>query len=154
MISFFPSLFSCHSIHTWYFLTECVFESLLCSNQLISSEITSHRMSRRMSCRTLRSVQTARIVLSKADRRWLIKISSLSIDTTETIFSWAEKFSMQMTRMKSVQQDDTEWHRKISFLQQLRVSIQTVLRNAHAYSFNQVAVTSASTDARNSVKLN
>ncbi len=154
MISFFPSLFSCHSIHTWYFSTECVFESLLCSSQLISSEITSHRMSHRMSRRTLRSIQTARIVFFKADHRWFIKILWFNIDTTETISSWAEKFSMQMTRMKSVRQDDTEQHRKMSFLQQFRVSIQAVLRSAHAYSLNQVAVTSASTDAWNSVKLN
>ncbi len=35
-----------------------------------------------------------------------------------------------------------------------QVSIQAVLRRAHAYSLNQVAVTSASTDAWNSVKLN
>ncbi len=34
--------------------------------------------------------------------------------------SWAEVFSMQMTRMKDVRQNDTERHRKMSSLQQLK----------------------------------
>ncbi len=154
MISFFPSLFSCHPIHARYSSAECVSESLLCSSQLISPEITSHRMPRRMPRRTLRSVQTARIVPSKADRRWPTKIPWLSIGTTETISSWAGGFSMQMARMKGVRQDDTGRHRKISPLQQLRVPIQAVLRSAHAYPLNQAAATSAPTDARNPAKLN
>jgi len=120
MISFSPSLFSCHSIHARYLSAECVFESLLCSSQPISSEIKPHRMSRRMPRRTLNSAQTARTVSPKADRRWLIKTSWLSIGTTETISSWAEGFSMQIARMKSVRQDDTGRHRRMSSLQQLK----------------------------------
>lgn len=65
--------------------------------------------------------------------------------------SRAEGFSLQITRMKKV---STRRHRKVSSLQQLNSSIQTVLRSAHACSLNRVAVTSVSTDARNPAELN
>ena len=57
---------------------------------------------------------------SRANRRWIINCSWFNIDTTETISWWAEKFSMQMIRMKSVWQNDTEQHRKMSYLQRLK----------------------------------
>ncbi len=51
----------------------------------------------------------------------------------------------------------TRWHRttqKNVISSTTQISIQAVLSRAHAYSLNQVAVTSASTDAWNSVELN
>ncbi len=149
LISFFPSLFSCRSIHALYFSKRRAFEDLYCSSQLNRrrhSWIKLHKTSRRTPRKTLDRAQVARILFSKANRRWFTNNSWFSIGMTETIFSWVEGFSMQMTRMKSVQRNDTERHRKISSLQQSSFD-PGVLRRAHAYSLNQVAVTSASTDA-------
>ncbi len=149
LISFSPSLFSCRSIHALYSLKQRAFGDLYCSSQLNRrrhSWIKPHKTPRRTPRKTLDRAQIARILSSKANRRWFINNSWLSIDMTETIFSWVEGFSMQMARMKSVQRNDTERHRKISSLQQPSPD-PGVLRRAHAYSLNQAAVTSAPTDA-------
>ncbi len=54
----------------------------------------------------------------------IVDDSSIVYDLTSTRLrqssSWAERFLMQMTRTKSVRQNDTERHRKMSSLQQLK----------------------------------
>ncbi len=137
LISFFSSLFSCRSIHVLYFLKWCAFEDFYCSSQLNlrqSSWIKLHRTSCRTSRKTLDKAQIMWILFSKANHQWFINSSWLSIDTTETISSWVEKFSMQITRMKNVQQNDTERHRKMSSLQQSSLDSDNAVQSICIFS--------------------
>ncbi len=121
LISFSPSLFSCRSTHALYSSEWRASEGLYCSSQLNRRQppwIKLHRTPRRTPRKTLGRAQAARILSSKANRRWFTNSSWLSIGTTETISSWAGRFSMQMARMKGVRQNGTERHRKMSPLQQ------------------------------------
>ncbi len=123
LIPFSPSLFSCRPIHALYSSERRASEGFHCSSQLNRRRppwIKPHRTPRRTPRKTLGRAQAARTLFSKANRRWFINGSWLSIGTTETISSWAEGVSMQMAWMKGVRQNGTGRHKKMSSLQQLK----------------------------------
>ncbi len=121
LIPFSPPLFSCRPIHALYSSEWRASGGLYCSSQLDRRQppwIKLHRTPRRTPRKTLGRAQAARILSSKANRRWSTNSPWPSIGTTETISSWAGGFSMQMARMKGVRQNGTGRHRKMSPLQQ------------------------------------
>ncbi len=121
LIPFSPPLFSCRPIHALYSSERRASGGLYCSSQLNRRRhpwIKSHKTPRRTPRKTLGRAQAARILSSKANRRWSTNNPWPNIGMTETIFSWVEGFSMQMARMKGVQRNGTGRHRKISPLQQ------------------------------------
>ncbi len=152
-----PSLFSCRPIHALCFSRRCASGDLQWSSQLDrrwSPWIKHHRTPRRTPRETLGRAQAARVFPFRANRRWFTNSLWLDIGTTETIsfMSWGIFDADGKDEGCSA-----KWHRTAQenvTSSTAQVPIQAVLRSAHAYSLNQAAATSASTDAWNSAELN